>query len=378
MDFQYFHIPTKIIQGYESFASLNQLGEISRRRIILVTDSEFGNTGIAQQLRRYIENASYGLIPFDVPSKPTSADLKEGSALVKESRAQTVIGFGNTDVLAFARGMVQLSRDEHFKADYIEIPTLPGIYPGLISTYFITEDYDLIKRPYTDEASRASWLLLDSSYIEHLPVSSILSHTFQGLAYSVEAYLSRKLNFLGESYALRAIETLAKAGSRLVNEPVNTSLKAELLVGGLLASFTLESSTPGISSALGMGLESAALCTEAEGAAAVFTQSLEYILPQSMDKVQKLLPILDIAPKADLLENGFAVLEFFQKLYTQMELRPLSLMDVSTFQMENAARCAARYDFLSHVSRPIGYTDLLQLLKAGAMGKKAYETSLPA
>ncbi|MGL5721144.1 MAG: iron-containing alcohol dehydrogenase [Brevinema sp.] len=364
MDFQYFHIPTKIIQGYESFSGLSQLGEIARRRIILVTDNVFGYSGTAQNLRRYIENASYGLIPFEISTNPTSLELKEGALLVKESRAQTVVGFGNAEVLAIARAMAQQAADERisFHPDYIEIPTLPSLYPGLLSTYYITEDYDHIKRPYQDANSRASWLLLDGSYAEQMRVSDILTASFQSIAYTVEALLSRKFNFLGESYALRAIEILARAGMRLPNEPINTSLKVEMMVGALLASFAVESSSLGMTAALGMGLESSTICTEAEGAAATFIPALEYMLPQSTDKMQKLLSVLDIPKKEDVLENSFAVLEFFKTLYNQMELAPFSSFKATSFQLQNAARCAARYDFMSQTPRPAGYTELMTIL----------------
>lgn len=375
MNFNYFHVPTKIIQGYESSSQLNQMEEISRKRVILVTDTIFGNTGIAQNLRRSLENSSYGLIPFEINGKPSSDLLTEGGSLVKESRAQTVVGLGNPDILAFARGMVQVSSHREFKADYIEIPTISSIFPGVQSTYYIAENYDLIKRPYTDPLSRALWLILDSSYIDDARVSTILASAYQSLAYTIDALLSRKLNFLGESYALRAIELLVKAGGRLANEPTNTALKNELLTGSLLTSFALESSSLGLTAALSMGLEASSICNEAEASCAVFNDCLEYVLPQSGSQLEKLLPILGLENKKDIIENSFSVLEFMKALHLQMELKPLNSFVLKDFQLENAAKVASRYNFMSNIPRPAGYSELYTLLKKLEPIAKEKETS---
>lgn len=365
LDFNYFHIPTRIIQGYESFGHLSEMADLSKKRVVLVTDEALIGLGITQTLRRFIENTAYGLIPYETSINPRTNYLYDGVNLVRDSRAQIVIGFGNPNVLAVARGMVQLAAlpENKIPIHYIEIPTMPGICPGIMDTYYIGDELDQLKHPYYDPESRADWLLLDSSYTEHIRVDIILSHAFQALAYTMDAYLSRSLSLLGESYALRAIEILVSAGNRLPNEPTNTRIKNELMLGGLLGSFAVQSSSLGISAALGMGLEASRICSETQGAGAVFLHALEYSLLPNIAKMQKIVKILDLPDKGDVLENGFLVMETLQELAIQMEIPPLSTFPTTPFLLEKAAKQAARYDFITDLSRPAGFYELTEILQ---------------
>lgn len=368
MDFNYFHIPTRIIQGYESFTSLNELSELSKKRVILVTDNDLINMGATQNLRRFIENIAYGLIFYEAPIHLGAGITPEAIALVRESRAQTIIGFGSTQVLTIARGMAQLGSIEgtHSDISYIEIPSMPCIYSGLLETYYLADDLETLKKPFTDSKSRAEWLLLDSSYSEFIRIKDILESAAQSLSYAIDALFSRNMNMLGESYALKAIELIFSAGNRLPNEPTNIKLKNELMLGSLLASFAIQSSSLGINAGLAMAIENSFLCTEMQAAGAVLMSSLEYSMVSNLDKFQKIFRILSLGEEKDPLENGLQVLEAFKHLLIQMEISPLSIYNYTNNTLEIIAKQASRYEFMLDLSRPAGYYELTEIINKAA------------
>jgi len=368
LDFNYFHIPTRIIQGYESFTCLNKLSELSKKRVIMVTDSNLISLGATQNLRRFIDNIAYGLIFYEAPTYLGSGITSEAIDLVRESRAQTIIGFGNTQVLSIARGMAQLGFIDrgYPNISYIEIPSLPCIYPGLLETYYLADELETLKKPFKDTHSRAEWLLLDSSYTEFSKIKELLEASVQSLSYAVDALFSRNVNMLGESYALKAIELFFTAGNRLPNEPTNIKLKNELMLGSLLTSFAVQSSNLGINAGLAMAIENSFVCTETQGAGAVLMSSLEYSMVSNLDKFQKIFRILGLGEEKDPLENGLRVLEAFKHLLIQMEVSPLSIYNYTNNTLEIIAKQASRYEFMLDLSRPAGYYELTEIIKKAA------------
>ena len=362
LDFNYFHIPTRIIQGYESYTNLSELPELLKKRVIMVTDKNLMNLGATQNLRRFIENVSYGLIFHEISSDPHNGIQDDSITLAQESCAQTIIGFGDTHVLTVARAMVQFASTETNQVSYIEIPSIPCFYTGLLETYFIASNHETLKKPYKDLDSRADWLVLDSSYTEFSRVDTILESSVQSLAYAIDALFSRNISMLSESYALKAIELIMSAGNRLPNEPTNVKIKNELMMGSLLASFAVQSSNLGICAGLAMSLSNSLVCTEIEGAGATLMSSLEYSLVSNLDKFQKIARVLEIEEK-DPLESSIQVLNTIHNLLEQMEIKPLKAYTFTPNILEIVAKQASRYQFMLDLSRPAGYYELTDILK---------------
>lgn len=362
-DFNYFHIPTRIIQGYESYTKLSELEEIIKKRVVLVTNSNLMNMGATQQLRRFIENVAAGLIFYEVSD---GVGVQEDAYnLIRESKAQTIVGFGDTKVLSIARAMSQLGSSDTHEVSYIEIPSLPCIYTGLLETYYVASNFETLKKPFRDLSSRAEWLVLDSSYTEYSRVDTILEASAQSLAYAWDALLSRDVTMLSESYALKAIELIVSAGNRLPNEPTNMKIKNELMLASLLASFAIQSSNLGISAGLAMALENSLICSEKQGAGAVLISSLEYSLVSNLDQFKKVARILGVDDK-DPLESCMRVLHIMSDLLHQMEIKSLDQFSYSSNILSLTAKQASRYSFMLSLARPAGYYELEEIIHNAA------------
>ncbi len=371
----YFHIPTRIVQGYESHTNLSDFTEIIKKRVILVTDSNMMNLGVTQNLRCFVENVAYGLIFYEV--KDSLGFQEDAISLVKEAKAQTIIGFGDTHVLSVARAMAQFSSTEKHKINYIEIPSLPCIYTGLLEKYYISHNFETLKKPYVDLPSRAEWLILDSSYTEYCRVDTILESSVQSLAYAFDTLFSRESTMLSESYALKAIELIVSSGNRLPNEPTNIKLKNELMLASLLVSFAIQSSSLGICAGIAMSLENSLICSEVQGAGAVLLSALEYSLPSNLDKFQKVARVLNIEEK-DSLDSGAKVIETIQNLLVQMEIKPLGSYSSTPNLLELTARQSARYQFMTSLTRPAGYYEITEVIKKASTNGIKVELSASA
>ena len=206
--------------------AVGELGDVvaglGLRRPLLVTDAFLAGTGAAERLMATLRDA--GLQPClfagTVPD-PTTDSLDAGLTVLREHRADSVIGFGGGSPMDTAKALgllgVQGGRMRDYKAPHanlgpalavVAVPTTAG--SGSEATQFtvITDSATDEKMLCPGPAFLPVAAVIDFELTLSMPSRLTADTGVDALTHAVEAYVSRKANPFSDGLALNAIRTI--------------------------------------------------------------------------------------------------------------------------------------------------------------------------
>lgn len=374
-----FQIPTNIIYGNDTIGRLADLAVANGEKVVLVAETMASEIGITNKVKRVIEGYAYGVIPFEVSSRANTRDVFEGVNITKSGRADVVIGLGGANVLSVAKAIAQFSTQELSqesvkshkklglkKVRYYEVPTLQTIFWGINSLTYVSDETDHIKKPYIDPASRAEAVIIDPNLSEEVPLNDVVYAALEGLAYSFDAYISKKASALSDAFSLKAIEFLSVNLKRLAMEPANIKIKGNLSMGAMLASLSIYASSLGTSSAAAMGLDAAAGFSQPMGAAILLPHVMEFNLTAAANKfIQIAVALGEKVSDITVIEAAIKSIESIRRMMQDLHIpQRLSEYQLSNEKIDLSAKIASQYDFLSYIPRSAGRNEISEIVEA--------------
>ena len=176
-----FYCGTKIVSGA---GALQALAELETRRLFMVADPYFAQSGEAKRLAEST-GAEQTEIFSEVKPDPTVETVAEGVARLKAFAPDTVVALGGGSTMDQAKAMVHFSGKRVY---FVAIPTTSG--SGSEVTDFAVLTHKNVKHPLVDASLRPDMAILDSSLLEKLPKSLIADTGFDVLCHSLEAYVA--------------------------------------------------------------------------------------------------------------------------------------------------------------------------------------------
>lgn len=374
-----FQIPTNIIYGNDSLQRIPEIAASNGEKVVIVSDKMASDMGITNKIKRLLEGYAYNIIIFEVPTNADTKHLFEGVNITKNSRADVVIGVGGENVLSVAKFIAQFSTHELTKEEqkshrkltmkkvkYIEVPSVQTVSWGILPIGYIIDETDKIKKPYIDKDSIASALIIDPLITEEVSLNDVICSGLQAIAYSFDAYISKKANPISDSYSLKAIEYLSVNLKRLALEPANTKIKGNLSMGALLASLAIYSSSLGTSSACAMGLEAVANLSQAVGTSVILPHIMEFNLTAAANKfIQIAMALGEKVADITVIEAAIMAIESIRRMMMDLHIQQrLSEYGITQDKLENASKIGSQYDFLSYIPRPAGRNELNEIFSA--------------
>ena len=201
-----FSCKTKIISGSGAVAALK---EYSGKNLLLVTDPYFMKNGTAQRIAEFAkaETVTY----FDkIQPDPSVALAAEGTALLRQVGADTVIALGGGSAMDCAKAMVYFAG---LPVTFIAIPTTSGSGSEVTDFSILTKDN--VKHPLVDERLQPDIAILDSDLLKELPPKLIADTGFDVISHAVEAFVATGASPITDAIAqnafLTALELLPKS-----------------------------------------------------------------------------------------------------------------------------------------------------------------------
>jgi len=374
-----FSVPTNILYGNETLLRLPELATPNGEKVVIVTEKKISDIGITNKVRRLIEGYAYGVITYEIPERANTKDLFEGVNITKNSRSDVVIGLGSENTLSIAKCIAQFSTQELSKEEYkshrkitfkkvkyIEIPAMQTISWGLLPISYIIDETDKIKKPYIDKESVAYAVIIDPTITEEIPLNDVIYSGLEAIAYSFDAYISKKSNPLSDSFSIKAIEFLSINLKRLAVEPANTKIKGNLCMGALLASLGIYTSSLGTCAACGMGLDAAADFPQQMGVSIVLPHIMEFNLTAAANKfIQIAMALGEKVAEITVIEAAIMAIEAIRRMMIDLHIpQRLSEYNLSKEKVEAASRIGSQYDFLQYIPRPAGKNEIFEILSA--------------
>jgi alcohol dehydrogenase class IV len=379
MAFIEFQVPTNILYGPETIMRLPEIATPNGEKVVLVVEKMATDIGITNKVKRMIEGYAYGVIVFEVGSRADTKDLFEGVNITKNARADVVIGIGGENVLSVAKSIAQFSTQELSKEEqksqkkyalkkvkYIEVPSMQTVSWGVVPITYVIDETDHIKKPYIDKDSVAHTIIIDPSITEEVPLSDVIYAGLEAIAYSFDAYISKKSNPLSDSFSLKAIEYLSMNLKRLAVEPANTKIKGNLSMGALLASLAIYTSSLGTCSACGMGLDASSDLSQQMGSAVILPHVMEFNLTAAANKfIQIAMALGEKVSDITVIEAAIAAIESIRRMMLDLHIpQRLSEYKITADKIEVASKIASQYDFLQYIPRPAGRNEVGEIFSA--------------
>ena len=197
-----FSCKTKIISGVGAIAALD--GRCGKN-LLVVTDPYFMKNGTAGRVAEFAkaEKVTY----FDrVQPDPRVELVAEGTAVLREVGADTVIALGGGSAMDCAKAMVYFAGKQ---VTFIAIPTTSG--SGSEVTDFAILTKDKVKHPLVDARLQPDIAILDSDLLKELPPMLIADTGFDVLSHALEAFVATGASPITDALAQSAFLTALEA-----------------------------------------------------------------------------------------------------------------------------------------------------------------------
>ncbi|MGW1785833.1 iron-containing alcohol dehydrogenase [Streptomyces sp. NPDC002143] len=227
------------------------------RRPLLVTDAFLAGTGAAERLLTTLRDAGLqpALFAGTVPD-PTTDSLGAGLTVLREHRADSVIGFGGGSPMDTAKALgllgVQGGRMRDYKAPRVNLgPALPVIaVPTTAGSGSEATQFTVITDSATDEKMLCSGpaflpvaAVVDFELTLSMPARLTADTGVDALTHAVEAYVSRKANPFSDGLALNAIRTIGDHLRRVYADGEDTEAREAMMLAATQAGMAFSNSS---------------------------------------------------------------------------------------------------------------------------------------
>lgn len=237
-----FSCGTKIVSGPGARWYLRELGA---KRILIVTDHYFGESGKARQLGQGL-GGTFEVFDEVVPD-PSVQLAARGTKRLLDFQPDLVVALGGGSPMDCAKAMVHFS---HREIPLAAIPTTSG--SGSEVTDFAIITCDGVKKPLVSESLRPQYALLDDELLTELPKSLIADSGFDVLSHALEAAVGKNASLITDSLSSHAFRTAF--GLLPASYGGETSVRMEIHEASAMAAMAFSQGGLGICHALSHAL----------------------------------------------------------------------------------------------------------------------------
>ena len=187
-----FYCKTKILTG----DAAEILKQMAIKKLLLVTDPYFFETGVAQRLAAQAEQAE---IFREVTPDPNLELAAKGTAVVRAFQPDALVALGGGSAMDCAKAMACFYQTP---VTLVAIPTTSG--SGSEVTDFAVLTHGSSKYPLVDPKMRPDVAILDKGLLEKLPKSLIADAGFDVLSHALEAYVATDAGAITDALAKEA------------------------------------------------------------------------------------------------------------------------------------------------------------------------------
>lgn len=189
------------VKLYAGPDALGALAKYPARRVLVVTDSYFSKSGLAQRVGSRVPGAEVQVFDRVTPDPP-AALAAEGAAVCREFRPELLIALGGGSPMDCAKA-IRLAAD--LPMTFVAVPTTSG--SGSEVTAFSILTHDGVKHPLVDPSLRPDAAILDDNLLTELPPKLIADTGMDLLAHCLEALAATNRSGFTDALASHAAET---------------------------------------------------------------------------------------------------------------------------------------------------------------------------
>jgi alcohol dehydrogenase class IV len=251
-------IPPTIKIGSGAFLEVPAiLGRLRSGNPLIVTDSFFASSGLANRLRDQILKAGLpcGIFSETVPD-PTSDVVDAGTAIFLKGNHDGLVSLGGGSPIDTAKAIGMLAANGGHARDYkvpnpipkagpphIAVPTTAGTGSEVTRFTVITDTERGEKMLISGISLLPSAAVVDYELTMSMPPRLTADTGTDALTHAIEAYVSRKANSFTDTIALAAMKTIWTELPKAYHEPANREAREAMMQAAMLAGIAFSNSS---------------------------------------------------------------------------------------------------------------------------------------
>lgn len=240
---QQFSCKTKI---YFGDGALEVLRTLPQRRVFLVTDRFFHESGTAERIGRMVPDCTLDIFS-QVQPNPTVEQAAAGVAQLQQTPADLLIALGGGSAIDCAKAIRCMAGTT---MQFAVIPTTSGTGSEVTSFSILT--HNDVKIPLIDNQLLPDLAILDSSLLQGLPKGLVADAGFDALVHALEAVVSTGANGFTDALATHAFDTILRLLPASFQG--DTSVRAQVHIAACMAGLAFDQAGLGICHALAHAL----------------------------------------------------------------------------------------------------------------------------
>jgi alcohol dehydrogenase class IV len=255
MSLSTFSFPTTVLYGP---GAIDRLPDVLKRRgmhaPLLVTDAGLAATPVMQRLRGLLPNAA--IFP-GVDPNPTEKNVLDGLSAYRESRCDSVIGFGGGSPIDAAKAVrlkvthpLELAEyDDNIGGDakitsnlppYIAVPTTAGtgseVGRSTVITITATNRKTVIFSPHLIP----DLAIADPELTTGMPPKITAGTGMDAFTHNVEAYLSKGFQPICDAIALGGAKMVYESLPRVMREPNDIEARGQMMIAAMMGAIAFQ------------------------------------------------------------------------------------------------------------------------------------------
>ncbi|MEP7111095.1 MAG: iron-containing alcohol dehydrogenase, partial [Ferruginibacter sp.] len=240
-----FNAPSSIVAGAGASGELlNQVKRLNAGAVLFITDPFITSTGLIDRLQQPLIDEGIKTFVFnEVQADPTVDNVLAGLKLLNECGGQLLIAVGGGSPIDTAKAISILKTNPQPLKLYmgyhkipkagmpvIAIPTTAGTGSEATKVAVITDTEANLKMMLLDNHLMPSVALVDYELTMTMPKPLTAYVGVDTLTHGIEAYVSRKANFLTDPIALSCVELVADNLIPAWEQPANKTAREAMSI----------------------------------------------------------------------------------------------------------------------------------------------------
>ena len=248
----------KIVAGANSIkqiaALVNQCGVDN---VVIITDQGVWNAGLVEKPKTILEDAGIRVhVINNTPPEPTVDQVDEIFQAAKAVACRMVIGIGGGSSIDTAKIVSLLLTNDVALRDLVKgkaqlvrrgvptlmVPTTAGTGAEATPNAIVLVPEDELKVGIVNEKMLPDYVILDPVMTLNLPKAITANTGMDALCHAIECYISKKANPLSDTFALKAVELIARSIRTAYHGGQNLAAREDMLLGAMYGGVAIASS----------------------------------------------------------------------------------------------------------------------------------------
>ncbi|VBB07682.1 alcohol dehydrogenase iron-type [Lucifera butyrica] len=248
----------KIIAGFNSIETIaREVTAYNAKKVLIITDQGVWNAGLIEKPKSILESA--GIRVYVINNTPPEPEVEQVNIIfnaAKELECDLIIGIGGGSSMDVAKIVAVMltnapSLSEILAGAKIEkrgipafmVPTTAGtgseVTPNAI---FLVPEKEL-KIGVVSEKLLPDCVILDPVLTIGLPKAITAATGMDALSHAIECYISKKANPFSDTFALKAINLIARSIRQAYNNGQDLEARHDMLLGAMFGGLCISTSS---------------------------------------------------------------------------------------------------------------------------------------